>query len=213
MNGELLRYKKHKRIVFDTETCHLNLYPKHNFPWSLAYAIVEDEKVVKESESYIWKEDLKISKEAAQITRFNFNEYKVKARPANEVYEEFAKYYYDPEYLIVGTNTYFDWHMVRCLEDYLGIKNNTDLNDRIYCTHALFKGLKLNLTPPKNKEDFVLFQFNLLNFVRKGLKSGIKASAEHFGIYYDPMVHHNALADVKYSNQIFNQLLWKMEIY
>lgn len=213
LDNDLLRYKQYNYVVLDTETCSLQLSPQHNFPWALGYIVVENGQTIKEVDAYIWKDNLKIGADAARITRFSPELYKRRARPAKEVYDDFAKYYYDDSYLKIGTNTYYDWHMIKCLEYHLGIKDTPDNNHLIYCTHALSKALKLNLTPPKNKEEFIIFQFALLNIVRKGLKTGIKAMVEHFQIPYSEADHHGALSDCHYTNAIWKKLIWSMEIY
>jgi len=73
MDEHLLRYNKNKELVFiDCETLNLCLNECYNLPWQIAMLKVKGSKIVDSKDLYIkWDTDLKISKEAADITGFN----------------------------------------------------------------------------------------------------------------------------------------------
>jgi flagellar assembly factor FliW len=62
MNSNLLRFKKNKKfIVFDYETCSLNLASLDNKPWQLAFLICSHDKIEKKYDFYFSWYYLKIS--------------------------------------------------------------------------------------------------------------------------------------------------------
>jgi DNA polymerase III epsilon subunit-like protein len=71
MKETLLRFKKkQKYLLFDYETCNLNLISGHNKPWQLAFLVIEDNKIVEEKDYWLKWDDLRVSPEAAKITGF-----------------------------------------------------------------------------------------------------------------------------------------------
>ena len=73
MNEVLLRYDKEKVYTFiDCETLNLCLNFSHNLPWQISMLKVKGDDTIDSKNFYIkWKTDLKISKEAARITKYS----------------------------------------------------------------------------------------------------------------------------------------------
>ena len=72
MKEQLLRFNnKQKYMVFDFETCSLNLCRKNNKPWQLGFILCEGDKVKKEYDFLIKWDNLEVSADAAKITGFN----------------------------------------------------------------------------------------------------------------------------------------------
>ena len=106
--SELLKYNyKQKYIIYDFETCSVNLVVG-NYPWQLSYLIVQGENILETKDYFIkWPDlDKKISRGAAQATRFNPFSYQQKAIKNKEILEEFDTYLYNPEYIKIGHNTH-----------------------------------------------------------------------------------------------------------
>ena len=57
MKEELLRFtKKQKYIIFDYETCNLNLISTKNKPWQLAFMLFQGDKVLDQADYILnWK--------------------------------------------------------------------------------------------------------------------------------------------------------------
>lgn len=215
--SDLLRYKPHKYICFDGESENVNNGPGTNRPWQLAWSVVENGKVKSRFDKFPFIHDLRVSPDAAVVTRFNYDEYKRKSEDAKDVCELFSSYYYNPEYLIVGQNVYFDWMLVKNLERYVGIHDNKssrlDVISRIYDTSALAKAYKLSLTFPKDLADFPAWQFSLCNYVKKGLKTNLKQLCSDFDVKeYSADKHHDAGMDVYFTYLVFEKLKWVLEI-
>ena len=79
MKESLLRFQKNKKyLLFDYETCNLNLV-SHNKPWQLAFLVIEDNKVVESKDYWLKWDELNVSPEAAKITGFTKAKYSKKA--------------------------------------------------------------------------------------------------------------------------------------
>ena len=57
-------------MVFDFETCNLNLVSKDNKPWQLAFMIYEGDKLIESNDYFIHWDDLKMSDGARKVTGF-----------------------------------------------------------------------------------------------------------------------------------------------
>ena len=86
MNEDLLRFNnKQKYLVFDFETCSLNLTSTDNKPWQLAFQVYEGNNLIESNDYYIYWEDLKLSDGARKVTGFKDSKYKKLAEPAEKV--------------------------------------------------------------------------------------------------------------------------------
>ena len=71
MIEKLARFdNKQKSVVFDFETCSLNLVSTENKPWQLAFQVYEGDKLLESNDYYIYWEDLKLSDGAKKVTGF-----------------------------------------------------------------------------------------------------------------------------------------------
>ena len=92
MKEELLRFnKKQKYMVFDYETCNLNLVSVENKPWQLAYIVFQGDKVLEEKDYLLSWENLNVSKEAARITGFSKSKYNKNKVCPKKVMDKFSK--------------------------------------------------------------------------------------------------------------------------
>ena len=72
MNEDLLRFKHNQKyLIFDYETCNLNLSSAENKPWQLGFIITEGSRIIDKQDLYIGWDELDISKEAERITNFS----------------------------------------------------------------------------------------------------------------------------------------------
>ena len=78
MIEKLTRFDRHqKSMVFDFETCSLNLTSTANKPWQLAFEIYEGGKLIESNDYHIFWEDLKLSEGARRVTGFKDAKYKI----------------------------------------------------------------------------------------------------------------------------------------
>ena len=105
MKESLLRFKnKQKYLIFDYETCNLNLVSTENKPWQLAFMLFEGQRKLDEADYLLSWKDLKVSKDAARITGFTKKEYDKRKSCPRKALDHFEKYLYDDSVIKVGHN-------------------------------------------------------------------------------------------------------------
>ncbi len=209
--SQFLRYNNdYKSVIFDTETTGLNLF--YTIPWQLSYLICKGPKIEKTVNKYLWWPNLKLSEDAARITRFNYLEYKEKAEDPKKVYEEFADYLYSTNYLNIGQNSLgYDIYILNTLRRLLGMKPDWSFLHRSYDTACLGKFL-IYTAPPQIQDNKLLWQFQLRNSWEKGKKASLSALGKYFDIEVDEENRHDALVDIKLTFEVFKKEIWKIEI-
>ena len=209
----MLRFnKKQKYLVFDFETCHLNLVGLSNKPWQLSYLLTEGSKIVKKFDHYIKWEDLEMSAEAIRITGFSWDEYNYRAKPPAPILEEFEKYFYDESYMLVGQNVIgFDIYIHNIFRKSLGLKTDYSYFPRILDTNCFAKAIIKELKQGKDT-DLLIWQLALNDFYEKKLKTSLKAQLKQHGIEFDENKLHNSLYDIEKNFEIFQKQLWQIEI-
>ena len=225
MNENLLRFanpKKIKFLVYDFETCGLNLGSLDNKCWQASFLIADTKDIKKEFDLFPFWKNLKMGAEAARITRFNFDNYKSKSCDAQKALDEFEQYLYDPNVISVGQNSLrFDTMIHNIWRSNLGKKSDYSYLDRHIDTSCVAKGYKMDnsfsgeriLDGEKvGSKDFLSWQFRLANHRDRKIKSNLKVLCGDFGIDYDPSKHHDALWDVRMTYEILKRLYWNMEI-
>jgi DNA polymerase III epsilon subunit-like protein len=211
MNKELLRFQKNlKYIIFDFETCNLNLLQDNN-PWQLSFSVNEGDKTVEEFDLFPFWDPLGMEKEAAKITRFNYDLYKKKSSDAKKCLDLFERFVYNPEYLLVGHNILgFDVYIHQIFRRNLGLKTDFSFIHRCVDTNLLSKSYKLQMLP--DKENFLAWQYRLNSIIRKGLKTNLSFIAKEFGIGFDKNRLHDGLYDIFINKQVFLKLIQTVDV-
>lgn len=213
MKEELLRFKsKQKYIIFDYETCDLNLASESNKPWQLSFIVADLNKVYEKKDYYLKWKDLKLSEDAERITGFSRKVYDKKAECPLGALMHFEKYLYDPEVIPVGHNILgFDVyihniHRKLCNKksDYSYIKKSID-------TNCLAKAAAESVKVPAGAER-IAWQYTLNHFIKRGLKTSLQQCAKRYDIDFDSKKLHNALYDIELNYQVFKKQLWEVEI-
>ena len=212
MMEDLLRFKKdQKYVVFDFETCNLNLVSEHNKPWQLAFLVYHGDKLIESNDYHIFWEDLRMSEGARKVTGFKDAKYKKLARPAEEVLDHFEKYLYDDSYIKLGHNILgFDIYIHNIFRKLLGRK--TDYSylahsiDTLCLAKAIYKEVELN------GSDFLSWQFKLNSFHERGMRLNLGACCKTYEVDFDPTKLHDALYDIKKNYEVFKKMLWKIKI-
>ena len=121
------------------------------------------------------------------------------------VLADFEEYLYDPQYKIIGQNLLgFDVYMIAELQRMFGRKRDFTYFDRIYDTRALGKAHREGLEKPK--ENFLSWQYKIIN--DRSLKSKVSQIQllKYFGIDFEEEKLHDALYDIEMCYQIFCEL-------
>lgn len=205
--------KKQKYICFDFETCGLNLLSPNNKPWQLSYIIAEGKKILHEEDCYIKWPDLKLSEEARKITRFDDAKYHRLAQDPKKVLENFEKYIYDQDYILVGQNLLgFDVYIHNIYRKLLGLDSDFSYIDRIYDTNCVAKALKKGVSTPTSLDKFINWQYRWNEFRQRNLRTSIKAQLKQYKIPFDENKLHDSLYDVQMNFQIFLKQLVQIDL-
>lgn len=207
---ELLRYNKdQKYLCFDLETEGLNLF--YHRPFQISYSLFTNNETIKEVNQYIWWKDLKVSKEAAAITNFDYYLYKENAQDPKEIFDSFNEYLQDESIIIVGQNILsYDIMINNVWRRNMGLKEDYSYQKRVLDTSAIFKSFKKSFNLDKN--DMLSSQMKILGYREKGLKSNLKLLGEHFQIKFNESELHDALSDVRLNVEVFRKMLWTIEL-
>lgn len=219
MREDLLRHKKsQKYLFFDYETCNLNLGSKTNKPWQLAFSLIHD-GLLHESKDYWLKwDDIKVSKDAARITGFTDKEYKKRAVDSRKALDDFEKYLYDEDYLIVGHNILgFDVYIHGIHRRLLGLPPDYSYINRLIDTNCLAKAISKDIPPPNtafalDSNDLTSWQYKLCNFRERGLKTNLKFLCQKYEVPFNEEKLHDALYDIKKNYEVFKKQVWDIEL-
>ena len=210
MHESLLRFNKKQRyIVFDTETEGLNLITSKT--WQVAWLVVEGDKIVSRNDKFIYWPDLNVSEGAARVTGFSRKEYEKKAEPPDQVWSQFSTALYDEDNLIIGHNLLgFDVYMVNVWRKLMGMQGDYSYLQRIIDTNSLAKAIAKQI--PVDKDNFLPWQYRLINHIERGLKTSQAALLKKYNIDHDPKRLHDALYDIEMNFKVFRKQLFELEI-
>ena len=210
----MLRFKKDlKYIVWDTETESLNLFRSR--PWQVSWLSCEREKTKNTFDLRLDLPDFSLSPDARRITRFNDNLHKRLAKPPKEVWAQFEKYLYHPDYYLVGHNILgFDVYQINNLRRMLGLKPDWSFLPRCIDTLCIAKAQHLGEDPPKDGKDIsrLLWQYKFTDERCRGARLSLGALAKSYGIEVDKNQQHDALYDVGLNKDVFWEQVKSIEI-
>lgn len=213
MNAHLLRFDKTKKItIFDFETFNLNLSFNFNRPWQTGMLSFRGDEILKESEFWIkWEEcDLKISPEAAAVTRFNQAEFDSRAvfskNCFNPIYEEI-----ESSDIIMGHNILgFDIFLIKGWWE-ANNKPWEHLVDKLIDTNCLARGLEMG-NFYKQGENLLEYQYRTLAKKVKGIKTNLTAYGKKLNIDHDYDSLHEALSDVRLNYKVWQKIKYMVEL-
>lgn len=226
MKNKLLRFDKQQKFIdFDTETEGLNLVDSR--PWQVSWIICQGDKVISTHNRFIWWPDLRISPEAARITKFDINHFKktsnktykvggkiYQAQSPEEVWEEFEKYFYDPKYRLVGQNILgFDVFMINVWRRLMNIGSDYSFMSRLIDTRALASAIHQEKTdPPQELREFILWQYRMVGWRKRGKKVSQLSLLKHYDIPFDESKLHDGLYDIMKNYEIFRKQLFDIDL-
>lgn len=231
--SNLLRYNNSAKIlVFDLETFNLCLKLGLNFPWEYASIRCVGNKMFQKQQTIIkWGTDLTIGEGASRVTGFWQKDYDAIKRkykkdsqeiPTNQDYKKyvideklcFDKISKDLEWAdyIIGHNILgFDIPLV------IGIykkfsKPWQHILDKCIDTKILSVGINGEIPYNPEEQSFLEYQYSLMNFFKRGLKSNLTMMCKQYGIKVDETKTHSGVYDIAINKQLFDKLIWEFEI-
>lgn len=206
----LLRYNKQQRyLLFDFETTNLNLFFAQ--PWQLSWIEFDLNGTYAAQNRFIWHENLKMGKEAAIITNFNYDKYKAEAVPAKEVLKEIDEKLYDEKYIITGHNILgFDIFIHKTLRRLCGVAPDYSYLDRCLDTNCLAKAHKKGFK--FDGDNRLLWQKKISGFFEKGMKTNLASLSKELQIPFEQNKLHDAQYDANLNVAVLKKLLWLVDI-
>jgi DNA polymerase III epsilon subunit-like protein len=180
-------------------------------PWQCAWIATQGKNIVEKNNRFIQWDNLNVSEGAAKITGFSESEYERRAEDPLKVWRDLSKYLFDPEYIVIGQNILgFDVYMLNVWLK--GMNKNSDYSylPRVIDTKSLSTAIFKNILPDKN--NFLSWQYKLLNHKEKGLKTSQASMLKHYNIPHDPKKLHDALYDIEMTFQIFLKQIYDIEV-
>jgi len=212
MDEHLLRYDEDKTYVFiDCETLNLCLNSCHNLPWQIGMIKIVGSKIVDQKDIFIkWDTDLKISEDAARITRYDQKKVdRIGVKP-EEIFATVEDWLDSADY-IMGHNTLgFDIYLIKDYYKFMG-KSAGHLYPKLIDTNAIAKGIKLGM-PYKSGDDLMEYQYKAYHTVKRGVKTNLTALGKEFEIDVDYANLHDAVNDLILNIKVWNKLKWQIEI-
>jgi DNA polymerase III epsilon subunit-like protein len=212
MDDHLLRFDKDKVYTFiDFETCNLCLNFCHNLPWQVGMIKSVNGKKIDEKDFYIkWPDDIKVSKEAARITRFDMKKYLMRAIPYDEIFPTMEDWMNNADYILGHNILGFDIYLIKEYYKSMG-KDYKHLLPKIIDTMCIARGVKCGISY-KEGDDFLAYQYKMLHERRKGMKTSLIALGKEFDIKHNYAMLHDAVVDLELNLKVWNKIKWMMEI-
>jgi len=212
MKNDLLRFDKNQKyMVMDFETCGLNLFSSK--PWQLSYVLATGNQITSKYDHWIDWPSLEVSPGAAMVTGFSYDKYNKLKKPASPILDEFEKILYNPEYIIVGQNLLgFDIYIHNIYRRLEGKNPDFSYLPRVVDTVCLAKARVMGVTKiPKEKRIYSMYKY-LNTKLPRGSKVTQLALLKDLDIEFEESRLHDSLYDVEKNFEIFNKLIWEVEV-
>lgn len=205
--------KNTRFIVSDFES--ENLHQRYNRPWNLSYVIFQNNKILEEHDYFIWWPDLKMSKGAAEATKFDPKEYKEKAEDPKVVFNKVKHIFYPDkptkDWIVFHNGLNFDVYMLRNWFKEIGEwRGEKEYIFRFLDSNAIARAAKNNNKADKNH--FLSWQYKWANTPQKGIKTSLTTLGKEQGVEFDETKLHRGLPDVRLNAQILNPILYQTGI-
>lgn len=213
MDEHLLRYNKTKNIVFiDCETLNLCLSYHHNLPWQIAMIKSQGDKKIDEKNFFLkWDTKLKMSQEAAAITRYDHKKMEKEGKDPKDIFPT-VKDWLDKADHIIGHNIIgFDIYIIKEYYKFMGCTWKHLMN-KIIDTNLIAKGLK-NEFPYNGKDSLLEYQYKIYHLKRKkNIRTALGTLGKENGIEHDYEKLHDAINDLDLNLKVWNKLKWQIDI-
>ncbi len=208
----LIRFDKDSLFVLvDFETYNINLNFNHNVVWQTGLLKVRNNEIIDSKDILIkWPTKLKISSEAAFITRYSQEKVDRLGIPPEKAFEVIYSWLNEAKWIIGHNLLNFDLYLLKewCL---LYNKPWKHFPAKILDTNAIAKGIGLGM-PYRPEDNFLEYQYKMLNEVKKGLKTNLTALGKQHKIEFDFESLHDGFNDVLLNKKIFDILKFNLEL-
>jgi len=198
-------------VIFDTETESLNLGLSR--PWQLAFIVAEKGYIKDEYNFHIDIPNLNVGAGAAKVTGFNIDYHNRVKRSLNEVIDTFEPYLMGENNRLIGHNILgFDIYQLANLYKEVGRKLDfKKIVYRFYDTLSIARAQHFQSPPPKDRNEFLAWQYKHLHKYDKAVKTSLGALASRNNVEVDSTKQHDALYDVQINYKVFKKLEYAMD--
>ena len=212
MDDNLLRFDEDKEYVFvDCETENLCLHGSNNLSWQIAMIKAVKGKRIDSKNYYVkWDRELRVSKEAARITRFSPLEHSKRALPVEDIFPTIKEWFEKADYIVGHNILGFDIYLIKYLYEHMG-EEYLHLMPKIIDTNCIARGLKCGIFY-KPGDDFLEYQYKIYHTRRKGIRTSLTALGKEFKIDADWDNLHDAIVDLELNLEVWNQLKYQIEL-
>ncbi len=217
MDEKLLRFGSSLRICwFDFETTSLNLSFTINRPWQIGMMTMVGQKCIASHDILVkWPNPYKFNADVVKnLFKTTIPELEARINTKGIAPEKAFEIMYgemDSADLIGGHNILgFDIYLLKewCV---LAGKPWKHLWPKFIDTNCLSKGIALGIKP-KSNENFMEYQYRLLGFIQKGLKTNLTFMGKSLGIEHDYESLHCAKSDIELNIKVFDKLKYQIEV-
>lgn len=211
--SELLRFKSdQKYLLFDFETCGLNLGSLRNKPWQLAFITIENQRVQDKADYWLRWDDIEVSEGAAKVTGWTQKKYNDRAVDPRKPLEHFEKYLYDESYLKVGHNILgFDVYMHGIVRRLLGQKPDYRYLPQLIDTLCLSRAINNDIQLQKG-DNFLHWQYKMISLRKAKGRNRLIDLCKQYDIKFNEKKLHDALYDIEKNYEVFKKLIWNIEV-
>lgn len=212
MDEHLLRYDKKKVLTFiDCETFNLCLNFCHNLPWQIAMIKAIGDKKIDEKNFYLkWDTELKISQDAARITRYDHKKVQKEGCDPKEIFPTIKDWLDHSDYIIGHNIIGFDIYLIKEYYKSMG-RDWKHLIGKLIDTNIIARGIKYGI-PYNPKEDLIEYQYKIYHTKKKNIKSSLTILGKENGIEHDYDKLHDAINDLDLNLKVWNKLKWQLEV-
>ena len=100
--------------------------------------------------------------------------------------------------------------MVNVWRKLMGMQADYSYLQRVIDTNSLAKAITKQI--PVDKDNFLPWQYRLINHKERGLKTSQAALLKKYNINHDPNRLHDALYDIEMNFKVFRKQLFELEI-
>ena len=92
----------------------------------------------------------------------------------------------------------------------MGLPTDYSYIDRCLDTVCLARAVKKEI--PFNNGNLLGWQYKLNSFRERGLRVSLQQCCKDYSIDFDPKLLHDALYDIKKNHEVFEKLIWQVNI-
>lgn len=213
MDEHLLRFDKSKTFLFvDCETFNLCLNYCHNLPWQIAMLKCQGDRIIDSKNAYIkWDTHLKISKDAARITRFDPKNIERNGVRPESFFPTLRDWLEKSDYIVGHNILGFDLYMLNEYYKFMKLKP-INFIEKAIDTNLLFKGIKTSTLYDAKRETLPEYMYKLYHKRVKNVKTNLTAAGKDLNIDHDYDSLHNALSDLELNFKVWNKIKFMINI-